>query len=630
MTPTGDGYTLLAMTSTIGSVYLPGGSGTPVGTFEFIVDPEHGQHIEIGSLVTADSDEGPVVGCISDMRTVGTDSNPVAADLSRHPGERLGHFPAVRCAQVQVLASSALRPIGAGPVRPATSDEVARATNQDAMDWPIPIGAVQLADGSYTPICVDGAFVLGPEAQGLSVFGRSGMASKTSFMSVAARSAIAAGDPVEHRTAVLAFNVKGSDMVFLDHEPDDSKALSDVDRQLYAAMGLDAAPFPDVTVHAINPLDSHASGSIRDDALPLSWDLRAVWPYLSMFLPTYGDEKLQGFLAAFEDNLLRHPSPSARIDTFEKLINWFNAEIAQADDDGSDYIFRGLVHVATARRLRRMFSGLQARGRGLFAKGLTSGSEHDIPDTGWRHGEVRVVDLAGLPTEVQGFVIARTLDRLMRSAEGISAHGGTLGVDHLVVLTDELNTWAPAGAAGDVDRVKKSLQRVATQGRYAGISLFGAAQAASRIDDLLRDNCATKAIGQSAENELTSGVHGRLSSGLTERIATLPKGQMAVWHAAFRQALVVQFPRPAWRMGKSKTTAGQRATPQSVLREHLGERAYERATRSLDDDQIDDIVAGSDSVEDATEQLFAAGDPTPNVVHYGRSADLSNPFELDT
>ena len=175
--------------------------------------------------------------------------------------------------------------------------------------------------------------------------------------------------------------------------------------------------------------------------------------------------------------------------------------------------------------------------KGLFANGSVTQGSFDVPDSGWNHGEVRVVDLAGLPSEVQGFVIARTVDRLMRAAEGTSNNGGSLGVDHLIVMTDELNAWAPSGSAGEVERVRKSLQRIATQGRYAGISIWGAAQSASRIDDLLRDNCATKAIGSSAESELTSGVRGRSALASWSALRRLPKARWR-FGTAFRRAVL--------------------------------------------------------------------------------------------
>jgi uncharacterized protein len=607
-----------------GTIFMPSGAGTPVGRFEFLVDVEHGGAVEIGTMVAADTGEGVVVGVVVDMRTVGTDADPVRAETSRvpHP-DRIGYLPAVKCAQVQVLAAKSLRSVGPGVVRPATVDEVAEATGQANMEWPIPIGALKLANGDTTPVCVDGTFLVGPEAQGLGVFGRSGVASKTSFMTVAVRSVLNAGGEM-HRSAAVLFNVKGEDLVWIDQPAEASAAPTAEDLALYDAMGVPATPFDDVEVWAPAVLDGGPARSTRADARSLSWDLADVWRYLRLFIPNlYDDDKLSAFVAQFEDLLLHHKSAAQRVDTFEKLDAWFRAEIdaydaARRDGDKSEMVWDGRLHIATARRLRRTFAGLQARGQGLFCRGK-AGPADDIPITGWRHGQVLVVDLAGLSSEVQGFVIARTVDRLMTAAEQ-----GTLGeVDHVIAAMDE------GAAITEHPTVRRSLQRVATQGRYAGVALFIATQAASKLDDALRDNSATRAVGSSAETELATGVHGRLPVGLLERLATMPKGQMAVWHTGFRQSIVVRFPRPAWRMGKSRTTAGSRPTATSLLREHLGDKAYERAASGVGAATAERLAAGAGSVEDAAAALQAAGDQTPRAVHAPRSFDPDNPFSLD-
>jgi hypothetical protein len=384
-------------------------------------------------------------------------------------------------------------------------------------------------------------------------------------------------------------------------------------------MGVPATPFDDVEVWAPAALDGGPARSARPDARVLSWDLADVWRYLRFFMPTlYEDDKLSAFVSQFEDLLLRHKSAGARVDTFDKLDAWFRAEIDAAEADKDDHCWDGRLHVATARRLRRTFAGLRARGQGLFCGG-NAGSADDIPTAGWRHGQVLVVDLAGLSSEVQGFVIARTVDRLMTAAEQ-----GLLGeVDHVIAAMDE------GAAITEHPTVRKSLQRVATQGRYAGVALFIATQAASKLDDALRDNSATRAVGSSAETELSTGVHGRLPTGLIERLATLPKGQMAVWHTGFRQAIVVRFPRPAWRMGKSRTTAGSRPTATSVLREHLGAKSYDRLTAGMDEATAEYLAAAAGDVDAAAQALDEASDPTPRGVHAPRAFDPDNPFSLD-
>ena len=610
----------------LGTIYLPQ-SGTNVGKFQFIVDSasEAGGDVEIGSLVCAETEEGAIVGTVVEMKTVGSDGDPVRIVPSRRVGAQIGVLDEAVMAEVSVVASEKLRSVRAGHVRAATADEVRRATGADRMSWKIPTGVVQLVDSSFVRVDLDGEFLLGPEAQGCLVGGRSGVASKTSFVSVLLRSALANGNEENHRTAAIIFNVKGEDLVWIDQPPMKGYELSDDDVAMYEAMGVSPTPFQNVRVYAPSRSGFGGVSSPREDALAIAWDLPMAWRYLRFFFPNmYEDEKFSSFVAQFEDLMLRNPNPGSRVDTFDKLRAWFEGEIEAAELAGASECWNGRVHIATMRRLRRQFDGLRGRGAGLFSGG-SAPSGADIPDRGWQNGEVVVVDLAGVPAEVQGFVIARTVDRLMAAAQD-----GELGVDHLAIVTDELNAFAPS-QGGEMATVRKTLQKVATQGRYAGLALMGCAQQLSKVDELLRDNCASRALGSSAEAELTSGVHGRLSGGFLERIATLPKGQMALWHTAYRQALVVRFPRPAWRMGKSRTTGGVKPTTRSLLGEHIGERTVERLSEGVPEDVAASIIATSSSAQEAAERLGKSReqDMTKTVVHAKREIDPENPYDFE-
>jgi hypothetical protein len=494
------------------------------------------------------------------------------------------------------------------------------------MEWPISVGVTELLDGSWSRMDIDGTFVLGPEAQGCLVGGKSGVASKTSFVSVLLRSCIASGDDQNHRTAAIVFNVKGEDLVWIDQKPAPGYEISPDDEKIYQAMGIPSEPFKDVTVYAPAATGFGGVRSARSDARVIAWDLPMAWRYLRFFFPNmYDDEKLSGFVAQFEDLLLKNPDPGRRIDTFDKLNNWFQGEIAQAEENGQNDCWGGRVHIATMRRLRRQFENLRGRGMGLFTGGKAREGD-DIPVENWHNGQVVVVDLAGVSTEVQGFVIARTVDRLMQAAEQ-----SMLGVDHLAIVTDELNAFAPS-VGGEMATVRKTLQKVATQGRYAGLSLFGCAQQLSKIDELLRDNCASKALGQSAEAELSSGTHGRLSSGVQERIATLPKGQMTVWHTAYRQPLVVRFPRPAWRMGRSKTTGGARVTDaKTALREAMSDTTWRRLNEGIPEGVAEDVIATSSSVQEARAKLENIREPdvTKTILHQKKKIDPDNPYDFE-
>jgi len=611
---------------TLGHVFLPGMPGTSVGKFSFLVEAED---VEVGVVVAADTDEGVIVGSVVDLRVVGTDDDPVRLAPARSGGVKIGFLPEVLVADVQVLASDRLRPVRAGTVRPATREEVQAASGQHLMAWPIPAGCVELLGEEpgmreLVPICVDGTFLCGPEAQGIVVAGKSGVASKTSFLTVLLRSVLNSGNATDRRTAALLFNVKGTDLVDIDKAPE-AETLTDEDRLIYEAMGLDGTPFRDVAVYAPSAgLGSGQARSSRDDARVLSWDLATVWDQMHLlFEDMYADEKLASFVAMFGEQKVRTRNASQRIDTFDALDRWFEAEIEDADINARTTCW-GETHVATMRRLKRRFRGLRARGRGLFAGGHSAAHE-DVPVTNWQHGQVLVVDIAGLEPDVQGFVIARTIKRVMDAAEE-----GLLGVDHLIIGADELNAWAPSQGA-EMGEVRKWLRRVATQGRYAGLSIFGACQAASRIDSLIMENCATRAVGASAETELTSGVHGKMPSGLVERLATLPKGRMALWHTAYRQSIVVRFARPAWKMGRSQTTGGRKPTGVSLMRDHLGDRSMDRLVEGVPSHVADDIIAGASDITAARTELAKVRqvDMTKASVHEARTFDNDDPYGLD-
>jgi len=311
------------------------------------------------------------------------------------------------------------------------------------------------------------------------------------------------------------------------------------------------------------------------------------------------------------------------VDTFAKLDRWFAEVISAAsEDDGqskSAWAWRS-HHIATVRRIRRMLTALPARCGGLLALDA-AGESDDVPISGWKHGQTVVVDIAGLQTDVQAVVIARTIERLLRVAEESS-----IGVDHLVLFLDELNAFAPA-QGGDMAAVRKILQRVSTQGRYAGISLWGAAQKLSKVDELVRDNAASRAVGVTADGELGSGVYGRLSGGLTERLATLPKGQMALWHYSFRSAMVVKFPRPAWQTGKEKgAKPGRRAV--DVL--GIGKKGLVRLSEGNPPFIVDRIISQADDPKLAVAELAKARVPDMRTValHAPGTVDPDDPFAI--
>lgn len=613
-----------ALAGHLGRVYLPT-TGAAVGSYDFLVDPEAvgARLVEVGTPVTADTIEGAVIGTVVDLKTFGRDNDPMQVDYSNDPS--LPPIPSenrhsVIMATVQVFWSPAIRPVQAGVVRPATAVEMAKATGADRIDWPIPAGAVSLLGGGYARVDYDGYNLLGPTGAHCMLGGISGQAAKTSYAGILLKGALSAGSEEKDSVAALVFNVKGDDLLYLDEPPAPGYELTDEDRALYNALGIDPTPFPDVLVYAPSLPGGKAVRTSRAGTTPLRWDLAMVWPYLRYLINVYEDEKVASFLADFRESLLNHHTSAQRIDTFAKLDAWF-AEHLQVSEDEEPRPWK-THHPATMRRIWRMLSNLVPRCGGLLSKETASDAD-DVQDKNWHHGQVVVVDIAGLHTEVQALVIARTAERLMRSAER-----GELGVDHLMVFADELNNFAPSSGA-EMSAIRKILQRLSTQGRYAGISLIGAAQLLSKVDELTRTNAGTRAIGVTSETELSSGVYGRLPRGLSERLATLRRGEMAVWHYTMRSTLVVRFPRPAWRTGAPKGTGkARRKTSIDVL--GLSARSAARLTEGVPAQVADDIIASADDPTTARERLAKARVPDMRTVAVATAAtaDPDDPFAI--
>jgi hypothetical protein len=620
-------------TARLGSIYLSATPGTPVGKFDFLVDRDHGELVQIGTAVAADTREGVVVGAVVDMKTVGEAANPIAADFNNsYDVDRIAQTSEVMVATVQVMHSASMRPVRAGLVRAATPEEMLKATGFYDMKWAIPAGVVPLVDGRFANVCFDGYALLGPESSHMSIGGLSGVAAKSSFTSVLMRSAIQAGDQHGDSVAALVFNVKGEDLIWLDQPPAKGYELTDEDLAIYEALGVSATPFEDVTVYApAMPAGGRGTRSPRPDAQRLSWDLPTIWQYLRFFfggMDWFSDQILQAFLSEFKDMKLNASNPTDRIDTFKKLAVWMDRKIAEATGDNEDgkntpMAWRG-HHLASFRRFKRMLCTIPSRAGGLVTTESSAPGE-DIPVKGWAHGQVVVVDIAGLTPDIQGVVIARTLDRLMRAAEE-----GELGVEHLIVSFDELNNFAPS-TGSEMGQVRKALERVASMGRYLGISLFGAGQALSKVAEQVTTNAASRALGRTSDIELSSGAYGRLSAGLAERIATLPKGQMCLWHYSFRAPLVVRFPRPAWKTGKAKSEPGRPRRPKTTDTLGLRHSSLARLTEGIHPEQVAQIVDGSTSSDEALAKLQQARVPDMNqqVVKAPASTfDPNDPFDI--
>src|SRR5690606_7842478 len=102
----------------------------------------------------------------------------------------------------------------------------------------------------------------------------------------------------------------------------------------------------------------------------------------------------------------------------------------------------------------------------------------------------------------------------------------SLGVDHVVVVVDERNKYAPSD--GPDTYVRKMLLGIAERGRYLGMVLFAAQQFRSQVHRRVVGNSGSALYGRMDPDELATPGYAVLSPAIRTRLATLEKGQLMV------------------------------------------------------------------------------------------------------
>lgn len=482
---------------------------------------------------------------------IGADADPAAE--SRSPSVR----PEIRLYTAAVLRFSPeepVQPVPMGPVYLANDEDVVVGLRMDAYvagerNTGIPLGLYS-SGGMEAPVYLDADFLLGPEAAHMNITGVSGLATKTSLVEFLLASIFRHLPASKGSVAAVCFNVKGSDLLFLDQ----SGELTDEDLRMYGLLEVPAEPFRNVRYYApykpdgwnLNTLRTHPD--LAESVAPLRWGLREVMQFSEVLLTREDlDAKADALVDYIRDRVIdRAFGPSTghrlkrdhRVRTFRDLEDWFQDVLTVCEQNSwTDFETH---HVATIRKVRNRLNGIVTRAHGLV---VNDDAVSDLPWGAFEDRAVYVVDVANLEPEAQDLVFARTVSKLR---EGLEA--GDLGVRHVVVVADELNKYAPSD--GPETYVRKMLLDISERGRYLGLVLFGAQQFRSQVHKRVVGNCGSAVYGRMDMDELASPGYTVLSPATKTKLATLPKGELMVRHPHFTQPIFVRFPRPSVMRGR--------------------------------------------------------------------------------
>ena len=530
--------------------------GRVIGTddatpLEFWVAVAAGSHLQLDDVVA-------VTRVMPDGETINL-YGIVGQVRARHEGARFdsdvfliteGKLPAKvsEAAQVQltrVAPETFVPPLPGAEVRRATGDERDAAFDLEDVERRLPAGLSR----NDEPIYLDLDFLDGTKGAHVNISGISGVATKTSYATFLLYSLFNSGvlGAEAMHAKGLIFNVKGEDLLFLDHP---NAHLDPDQRRSYSALGLEAAPFGSVGVLAPPRPGDHnatpATGSRASGVRPFFWTVadfceQQLLPFL--FADAEDERRqytivVQSVTAQLAECARQSPAPdgAVRIERttvrdFRGLVGMIESKLADEDPHWTGRAVGAGTVAAFIRRLNAAVRHVEH----LIRADIGDAPDHAID---LDSQQVTVVDIHRLHDRAKRFVVGVVLRQAFEAKE---ASGSAKPLQFIVL--DELNKYAPGDSGSPI---KEILLDVAERGRSLGVILIGAQQTASEVERRVVANSAIRVVGRLDSAEARRDQYGFLPPMPRQRATILKPGSLYVAQPRLPVPLLVEFPFPAW------------------------------------------------------------------------------------
>jgi DNA helicase HerA-like ATPase len=431
-------------------------------------------------------------------------------------------------------------------VRRAVGEERDHALLFDAMEHKIPIGLGR--DGE--PLYANVDFIDGTRGAHVNISGVSGVATKTTYATFLLYSLFHSGAlrAEAANTKALIFNVKGEDLLFLDH----TNIRLDADQEArYRALGLPAGPFESVAIKAPPRRgDPNAGPDTATRARGVSsyfWTIEDfVTGELLPFVFADAEDERQQYTMVIHQVMRRLADGEAvgddgqwKVDgvTLRTYHDLVELVVDRLNDDGTavDWAGRAIGSGTINAFIRRLLSS--QRSLGALIRADVARRDDRVIDT-VTGAQVTVVDIHNLTDRAQRFVVGVTVKRAFEGKEDTGTR-----TPLLFLVLDELNKYAPREGTSPI---KEILLDVAERGRSLGMILVGAQQTASEVERRVIANSSLRVAGRLDPAEAMRPEYGFLSTVHRERARIAKPGTMFVSQPQLPVPLVVEFPFPAW------------------------------------------------------------------------------------
>jgi len=445
-------------------------------------------------------------------------------------------------------------------VPPLPGQEVAKATG-DVRNEALFFDQMQrrLAAGlsrDDEPYFINLEFLDGTRGAHVNISGISGVATKTTYATFLLYSLFHSGvlGAEAANTKALVFNVKGEDLLFLDHT---NIELSSDDAARYKALGLAPGAFSSVSVFA-PPVKGDTVGrpDVRartEGVTSFFWTIEqfchdGLLPFL--FADVEDDRQQYPIVVSNVTAKLEHAMPAGdgAVNIYGQIVRSFRDLVelidVKVDPDGADQWAGRAIGPGTVNAfIRRLHASVQ-HVQHLIRADIPNPDTHAVD---FDRAQVTVVDLHNLNDRAKRFVVGVVLRKAFERKE----RSGQSRPLQFVVL-DELNKYAPRDGSSPI---KEILLDVAERGRSLGIILIGAQQTASEVERRVVANSAIRVVGRLDAAEAARGEYGFLPVMQRQRSTIIKPGTMIVSQPEVPIPIVVQFPFPAWATRASEAGA---------------------------------------------------------------------------
>jgi DNA helicase HerA-like ATPase len=515
---------------------------------EFWVGLAEGRYLQLDDVVTTErippgGEPVRIYGVVSQVRArlegARFDSDVFLIEDGVLPGDVI---EAAQVTATRVEPEVFVPPLPGAAVHVAEGKQRDEALFFDGMDKKLPAGLTR----DDEPLFINLEFLDGTRGAHVNISGISGVATKTTYATFLLYSLFNSGvlgsDAIN--TKALIFNVKGEDLLFLDHN---NIQLDEANKKRYAKLGLHPGPFNSAAFFAPPKIgDKNATPDVATRSQGVTsffWTIEEfcrdeLLPFV--FADAEDDRQhytmvVHNVAARLKNDAVPLPEGGVRIEdteirTFRQLIEFIEAQVQSGDNEWAGPVIGAGTINAFVRRLHGAARPLERLIRG----DVPNAEKHRVK----LEKQVTVVDIHNLPDRAKRFVVGVVLRRTFEEKERAGQARPLL-----FLVLDELNKYAPREGTSPI---KEILLDVAERGRSLGIILVGAQQTASEVEGRIVGQSSIRVVGRLDSAEAERGQYGFLRGAQRERSTILKPGTMMVAQPEIPIPLVVEFPFPAW------------------------------------------------------------------------------------